>query len=134
MFLLNSLKNGIIDAQNLSFCYILERSCTLKILFQHKMAFFSLLFCIRKFLSQKGLKRNILLHNTPSRTALFQKSGAVILNRTEIVSCLWLGDYSEKCSSLPKYLIKADSQMALKESHQITGKKQDVVASSDKMR
>lgn len=78
---------------------------------------FSLLFCIRKFLSQKGLKRNILLHNTPSRTALFQKSGAVILNRTEIVSCLWLGDYSEKCSSLPKYLIKADSQMALKESH-----------------
>lgn len=69
------------------------------------------LFCVRKFLSQKGLKGNILLQIIPSRTALFQKSAAIILNRTEIVSCPQLGDYSEKCSSLPKYPPKGDHWM-----------------------
>lgn len=70
-----------------------------------------LLFCIRKFLSQKGLKGNILLQNIPSRTTLFQNSSAIILSRTETVSCPQLGYYSEKCSSLPKYSPKVDHWM-----------------------
>lgn len=116
IFLPHSLKNRITDAWNFSFCYILERLCALENFILEQKVIFSLVFCIRKFLSQKGLKNNILPHNVPSRTALFQKSGAIILNRTEIVSCLQLGGYSEK-SSLPKHSTIPDSQIALKESH-----------------